>query len=166
MCQLGDVHDLIKQYKHLFRGEVWRVTAVFQGQVWGIAYKLEDVEMVRAALSHLGLRECSLGGYTFNMEVFYDRCGATVPVLVFIASPDNDLYLGDCELEDTATQVQGSNNVWFYKGSDVVVDFQSRNPCFESSFCSFDVLPISFIQLTQLFDNFSSIDSGGQCFGT
>jgi len=70
-----------------------------------VAYQLEGIEQVRVALSHLGLRECSLGGYTFRMHEFYDRRGATVPVLVFIATPDNDLYLGDCELEDLATQV-------------------------------------------------------------
>jgi len=79
---------------------------MFQGQVWGIAYKLVGAEMVRDALAHLGLRECSLGGYTFNMQVFHDRSGATVPVLVFLATPDNALYLGSCELEELASQVR------------------------------------------------------------
>ncbi|KAI0234672.1 Glutathione-specific gamma-glutamylcyclotransferase 1 [Lamellibrachia satsuma] len=80
-----------------------------QGQVWGIAFKLVGVEMVRSALAHLGLRECSLGGYTFNMQVFHDRSGATVPVLVFLATPDNALYLGDCEQEELAAQVIACN---------------------------------------------------------
>ena len=71
-----------------------------------MAYQLEGVDQVRAALSHLGLRECSLGGYTFGMYEFHDRRGATVSALVFIATPDNDLYLGDCELDDLATQVR------------------------------------------------------------
>ena len=86
------------------------ISVLFQGQVWGIAFKLVGAEMVRAALAHLGLRECSLGGYTFSMQVFHDRNGATVPVLVFLATPDNPLYLGGCELEELAKQVHAYLN--------------------------------------------------------
>ena len=67
-----------------------------------------------SALEYLNNREVTLGGYVNHMTTFYpanasDNNGAArtpFPVLLFMATPSNDLWLGSAPLEDIAEQVR------------------------------------------------------------
>lgn len=84
------------------------------GCVWGAAYRLRGSNQIKLALEHLGLRECLLGGYACQSLTFTERtlsCSNDLPrkfpVLTFIATPSNSLYLGPVDLDSLARQVIG-----------------------------------------------------------
>jgi glutathione-specific gamma-glutamylcyclotransferase len=73
-----------------------------EGICWGCAYKVTG----DLALSYLDQRECQLGGYMTAYTKFYPRVatefsglsGEAFPVLLYIATPTNDYWMGDdCE---------------------------------------------------------------------
>ena len=71
-----------------------------------MAYYVVGAAMVRCCLERLGLRECHLGGYSLHQVEFTDtRSSASLTTLVFIASPDNHLYLGPASVDQLARQV-------------------------------------------------------------
>ncbi|XP_075227225.1 putative glutathione-specific gamma-glutamylcyclotransferase 2 isoform X2 [Lycorma delicatula] len=76
-----------------------------QGTVWGKAFRLTG----EAALPYLDNRECVLGGYKTQFATFYVRNdrdeNASFPVLIYVARPDNRLWLGDAPLPDIANQI-------------------------------------------------------------
>ncbi|ELU04540.1 hypothetical protein CAPTEDRAFT_168933 [Capitella teleta] len=79
-----------------------------EAKVWGVAFELVGARMIRAALEHLGVRECALGGYCHVTVPFHpkncsNRCSFSV--LLFTATEENNLYLGPAPLEEVAQQV-------------------------------------------------------------
>lgn len=82
--------------------------------MWGAAYRLRGSNQIKLALDHLGLRECLLGGYACQSLDFTERISSfsndlprKFPVLTFIATPSNSLYLGPVDLDSLARQVIG-----------------------------------------------------------
>ena len=59
------------------------------------------------ALEYLERRECTLGGYKTQMSMFQpeDRTRAPFPVLLYIATPSNQHWMGPAKAEDIADQV-------------------------------------------------------------
>ena len=73
-------------------------------QTHGVAFQL----LGDSALEYLNNREVTLGGYVNHMTTFYPANAADnrnpFPVLLFMATPSNDLWLGSAPLEDIAEQ--------------------------------------------------------------
>ena len=59
------------------------------------------------ALEYLERRECTLGGYKTQMSMFQPEDGtrAPFPVLLYIATPSNQHWMGPAKAEDIAEQV-------------------------------------------------------------
>ena len=74
-----------------------------QSITWGVAFELVD-EM---ALAYLERRECKLGGYRTLFTTFYPRNGVAPPhpALIYIATADNDHWLGHAPEHEIASQV-------------------------------------------------------------
>lgn len=80
-----------------------------EGICWGCAYKVTG----DLALSYLEQRECTLGGYMTAYTKFYPRVatefsglsGEAFPVLLYIATPSNEYWMGDESLESIAEQI-------------------------------------------------------------
>lgn len=80
-----------------------------QGLTWGCAYKVTG----SLALEYLRQRECKLGGYITEELKFFPRVasehsmfnGEAFPVLVYIATPDNDYWMGDRPVKDLARDI-------------------------------------------------------------
>lgn len=80
-----------------------------EGICWGCAYKVTG----DLALSYLEQRECTLGGYATAYTKFYPRVasefsglsGEAFPVLLYIATPTNDYWMGDEHPEEIAKQI-------------------------------------------------------------
>ena len=77
-----------------------------QSQTHGVAFQL----LGDSALEYLNNREVTLGGYVNHMTTFYPANNGAArtpfPVLLFMATPSNDLWLGSAPLEDIAEQVR------------------------------------------------------------
>lgn len=79
------------------------------GICWGCAYKVTG----ELALRYLEQRECTLGGYMTAYTKFYPRVatefsglsGEAFPVLLYIATPTNEFWMGDDDLETIAEQI-------------------------------------------------------------
>ncbi|XP_018795776.1 PREDICTED: glutathione-specific gamma-glutamylcyclotransferase 1 isoform X2 [Bactrocera latifrons] len=80
-----------------------------EGITWGCAYKITG----STALEYLKQRECKLGGYIVLETKFFPRVasfdtpfsGEAVPVLVYVATPDNCHWLGEDTAENIAEQI-------------------------------------------------------------
>ena len=73
-----------------------------------MAFHLVGSTMVTACLERLGLRECRLGGYNLHQVTFTDTNSSPTErlrALVFIALPNNRLYLGPATVDELARQV-------------------------------------------------------------
>jgi len=104
------------------------------GRVWGASYHLTGKSMIRNGLEHLGLRECTLGGYNCYLLSFTARCNQSSSgreshqTLAFIANPTNSLFLGPTTLDDLATHVvachgaSGSNVDYVVKLAEFIRD--------------------------------------------
>ena len=82
-----------------------------QSKTYGVAYQL----LGDSALEYLNMREVTLGGYVNHMTTFYPAAAtgnksniarSPFPVLLFMATPSNDQWLGSAPLEDIAEQVK------------------------------------------------------------
>ncbi|RZF32461.1 hypothetical protein LSTR_LSTR014339 [Laodelphax striatellus] len=89
-------------------GKPGRVATIIEDSrdvVWGRAFRLVG----EAALRYLEKRECLLGGYKTiigNFHPRHDVPGLTsFPVLIYVATPDNHLWLGDASIADIANQI-------------------------------------------------------------
>ncbi|XP_014481394.1 PREDICTED: glutathione-specific gamma-glutamylcyclotransferase 1 [Dinoponera quadriceps] len=70
--------------------------------VYGRAFQIQD----SAALPYLENRECALGGYLTIIATFHSRDGAKqIPVVIYIATSENELWLGDAPLQTIARQI-------------------------------------------------------------
>lgn len=78
-----------------------------EGSTWGQAFLAKDVEV---ASTHLTQREISKGGYSHVVTLFYPRDPNEKPfhVVVFIAEPDNPLYLGSGPISNLAHDIATS----------------------------------------------------------
>ncbi len=91
-------------------GRVATLTTLSSGRCWGLAFKLQGKEQVAAAFEHLGLRECTLGGYDTRILPFTPKDAhpddqSRIPVLLFTAIPENKQYVGDASLEYMTNQI-------------------------------------------------------------
>lgn len=76
---------------------------------YGCAYQITG----DLALKYLEQRECTLGGYMTAYTKFYPRVasefsgltGEAFPVLLYIATEQNDFWMGDDNLETIAEQI-------------------------------------------------------------
>jgi len=70
---------------------------------WGRAFELTGEK----ALQYLEQRECKLGGYRTLITTFYSRNGVMppLPVFLYIATADNNQWMGPAPVSDIAAQV-------------------------------------------------------------
>ncbi|XP_041070709.1 glutathione-specific gamma-glutamylcyclotransferase 1 [Carcharodon carcharias] len=76
---------------------------------WGVAYEVRD-DQIRTSLEYLNLRESVLGGYMCKTVEFFPQgmeSYASILALVYIATPQNPLYLGPAKADDIAKQIAG-----------------------------------------------------------
>jgi len=69
--------------------------------VYGAAFAVSEM----SAIPYLTKRECSLGGYDTRFCTFYPISGEPIKVLIYIATPENSLWLGDAPAHVIASQV-------------------------------------------------------------
>lgn len=105
---------------------------LFQNNVWGVAYEIVGEQHIRQILEYLFNRETTLGGYrTVTTRFLQDTptIKLTPEVLVFIATGDNDLFLGPKESTHMAEQIvntkgdAGPNSDYVTKMADFVRTF-------------------------------------------
>lgn len=56
-------------------------------------------------MPYLQNRECQLGGYATKFTTFYPLIGKPINVLLYIATPQNPLWMGEDNLTEMATQI-------------------------------------------------------------
>ncbi|MEZ4444700.1 MAG: gamma-glutamylcyclotransferase [Polyangiaceae bacterium] len=87
-------------------GRVVTLLAAPDAVCWGVAYRLAPEE-VEGVIAHLDHRE--KGGYAQAVEAVFGRDGQRfADALVYIATPDNEEYLGCAPLPAIAEQVVAS----------------------------------------------------------
>ncbi|XP_074632265.1 putative glutathione-specific gamma-glutamylcyclotransferase 2 [Acropora palmata] len=114
-CVVGHIQGFVRRF---WQGSTWhrgnakkpgRVATLVedkQGQVWGVAYKVSK-QNVERALGKLYEREISLGGYQLLQMSFScnEKPSHTFVVMVYIAKPENPLYLGPATPEQLVTEI-------------------------------------------------------------
>jgi len=97
-------------------------------------YHVTGTAMIQNCLEHLGVRECTLGGYNCQLLPFTPKSDAHHTdddvtqhlALTFIASPDSEHYLGPTGLDEIANQVvatqgmNGSNSEYIVRLAEFV----------------------------------------------
>lgn len=73
---------------------------------WGVAYEVTDSQ-VEGSLQHLHMREVISGGYMVETVQFFPKEKGQSPLLalVYIATPDNPIYLGPAPDKEIAAQI-------------------------------------------------------------
>lgn len=102
-----------------------------ENKVWGRVFHLIGPRQILPCLDHLGLRECTLGGYDIKVLPFHASKAPdceTVPALTFVATPRNIWYLGASDAGKMAAEIVGCAGVC---GSNVeyvlrIADFMRR----------------------------------------
>ena len=76
---------------------------LFQMLTYGVAFQL----LGEAALDYLNQREIQLGGYKSHITLFQPKDSSTAPfpVLLYVATPSNQHWLGPEKLDKVAEQV-------------------------------------------------------------
>lgn len=90
-------------------GRVVTLVEDSNGITWGCAYKIAG----RTALTYLKNRECNLGGYITQYTKFYPRVaadhmelsGEAFPALLYIATEENSLWMGESPLTTIAKEI-------------------------------------------------------------
>ncbi|EFN75629.1 glutathione-specific gamma-glutamylcyclotransferase 1 [Harpegnathos saltator] len=109
----------ITGYVKGFKRRFWQGNATHRGTVekpGRVATLIEDKESTvhgrafqiqeSAALAYLENRECALGGYLTTIVTFHSRDGAKqFPVVIYIATSENELWLGEASLQTIARQI-------------------------------------------------------------
>ena len=72
-------------------------------ETYGVAFQLIN----EAALEYLNNREVALGGYISHITMFQprDKSRMPMPVLLYVATPSNEHWLGHAPAEQIANQV-------------------------------------------------------------
>lgn len=75
--------------------------------VWGEMFEVRDQEAKAKVLNGLTNREVTLGGYDVIVTTFYPRelNGNPCHVIVFIATPHNEYFLGKSDIDTMAMQI-------------------------------------------------------------
>ncbi|XP_060552457.1 putative glutathione-specific gamma-glutamylcyclotransferase 2 [Ruditapes philippinarum] len=89
---IGRVATLIQSKKH---------------RVWGVMFEVSNHEDKVKALNGLTNREVTLGGYDVIETTFYPRDNGMkpCPVIFFMATPQNEHYLGKASMDTMAMQI-------------------------------------------------------------
>lgn len=82
-------------------GRVATLVEDSEGQVYGVAFAISG----EAALPYLSKRECEQGGYISKFTEFYPLEGDPITVLVYVATPLNQHWLGEADVEEIADQI-------------------------------------------------------------
>lgn len=84
-------------------GRVATLVESHQGTTWGCAFHIQDA----AAVSYLHRREVSLGGYQMRVARFRPRDASqpAFPVILYVATAANPLWLGPAPVPQLAAQV-------------------------------------------------------------
>ena len=74
------------------------------GVTYGVAFQLIN----EAALDYLNNREVALGGYISHITMFQprDKSRLPMPVLLYVATPSNQHWIGDATADHIANQVK------------------------------------------------------------
>ena len=74
------------------------------GVTYGVAFQLIN----EAALDYLNNREVALGGYISHITMFQprDKSRLPMPVLLYVATPSNQHWIGDATADHIANQVR------------------------------------------------------------
>lgn len=72
-----------------------------QGIVHGVAFAVKG----DAAVPYLNNRECTMGSYITRFALFYPPKGEPFNVLLYVATENNPLWLGDRDLKEVAVEV-------------------------------------------------------------
>ena len=92
---------------HLYKIRVQILLFLLQASTYGVAFQL----LGESALEYLNKREVTLGGYATHITLFQPRDPTVVPfpVLLFVATPSNEHWLGKGPLDQIAHQVVHSS---------------------------------------------------------
>lgn len=83
-------------------GRVATLVEEKEGVVYGRAFQVQDT----TALPYLENRECTLGGYMTTIATFHSRDGSrSFPVVIYIATNENEHWLGEASLYSIAAQI-------------------------------------------------------------
>ncbi|XP_039248756.1 glutathione-specific gamma-glutamylcyclotransferase 1-like [Styela clava] len=99
---------------------------------WGRSFQLRGRKQINEALKHLCTREMKLGGYKYECMDFHVRGSKDneiIQAVTFIATPDNDLYLGPASIDEIAETIvhsegkSGSNLEYLFRLIDSLREF-------------------------------------------
>ncbi|KAK2584264.1 hypothetical protein KPH14_006671 [Odynerus spinipes] len=83
-------------------GRVATLVEQKESLVYGRAFQVKD----GTALPYLKKRECSMGGYLTTISTFHTRDGSKCfPVIIYIATKENQHWLGEAPLRTIAKQI-------------------------------------------------------------
>lgn len=76
------------------------------GVTYGVAFQLIN----ESALDYLNNREVALGGYISHITMFQprDKSRPPMPVLLYVATPSNQHWLGHATVDEIANQVRSN----------------------------------------------------------
>ena len=112
---MSGVENLHEEF--LFSGRIYYNESLFQpgvvatliedrngGVTYGVAFQLIN----EAALDYLNNREVALGGYISHITMFQprDKSRLPMPVLLYVATPSNQHWIGDATADHIANQVR------------------------------------------------------------
>ncbi|XP_057316150.1 glutathione-specific gamma-glutamylcyclotransferase 1-like [Hydractinia symbiolongicarpus] len=90
-------------------GRVLTLTEVEKGVCWGAVFKIVGKEKIEKAFDCLQLREQSIGRYEVHlMPVFLKNSVQPLHAIVYYATPDNELFLGNDSLDALADDISTS----------------------------------------------------------
>lgn len=83
-----------------------------EGRTWGVAFELSE-EDTATTFNYLHKRETHLGGYRTSIVHFQpkDASQSAFPVLVYVATPESDAYLGPAPVVDLASEIVAARGV-------------------------------------------------------
>lgn len=82
---------------------------LLQGVCWGAVFKIVGKEKIEKAFDCLQLREQSIGRYEVHLvPVFLKNSVQPLHAIVYYATPDNELFLGDDSLDALADDISTS----------------------------------------------------------
>lgn len=99
-------------------GRVLTLTKNEEGRCWGVVYEVTGSEKIKSALDYLETRERILGGYDVVIVPVLipeaDACTKSLISILYYATPQNDLFLGDGKLNDIAGNIASARGICGY----------------------------------------------------
>ncbi|XP_043930138.1 glutathione-specific gamma-glutamylcyclotransferase 1 [Protopterus annectens] len=118
-CKVGFIRGYNRRFWHgdtfhrgneKMPGRVVTLVEECDACTWGVAYEIRD-HQIAPALDYLCIRESKRGGYKTQLVEFIPReeevdCdGINIMALVYIATPENPIYLGPAPPEQIAAEI-------------------------------------------------------------